>query len=71
MRKIRELLRLHFDLKMSQRNIARSLGIAHPTVSDYIVRAENAGLVWPLPEAMDGTESKIFSGRWFLRCFTS
>ena len=39
MRKIRELLRLKYDLGRSHRDIARSLGIANSTVSDYVRRA--------------------------------
>ena len=38
MRKIRELLRLKYDLGRSHREIARSLGIAASTVSDYVRR---------------------------------
>ena len=40
MRKIRELLRLKYELRRSHREIAASLGIANSTVSDYVRRAE-------------------------------
>ena len=53
MRKIRELLRLKYDLGRSHREIARSLGIAASTVSDYVRRASAAGFSWPLPEGLD------------------
>ena len=52
MRKIREVLRLKWAVGMSNRRIAVSLGIARPTVSEYVRRAESAGLGWPVPEDM-------------------
>lgn len=53
MRRIREVLRLKHELRRSHREIARSLGIANSTVSDYVGRARAAGLSWPLPEGLD------------------
>ena len=53
MRKIREVLRLKWDCGLSNRAIARSCRIAHSTVNEYIRRAEEAGLSWPLPESLD------------------
>ena len=53
MRKIREVLRLKFECRLSNRKIASSTSIARSTVSDYVQRAEAAGLAWPLPEDMD------------------
>ena len=53
MRRIREVLRLKHELRRSHREIARSLGIANSTVSDYARRASAAGLSWPLPEGLD------------------
>ena len=47
MRKIRELLRLKYELGRSHGKIATSLGIANSTVSDYVQRARAAGLVSP------------------------
>ena len=43
MRKIRELMRLKYELGRSHREIAASLGIANSTVSDYASRARAAG----------------------------
>ena len=62
MRKIKEVLRLKFELGFGHRQIARSCGINHGTVGDYIRRAEAAGLEWPLPEALDesGLEARLF-----------
>lgn len=53
MRKIREVLRLKFESRLSNRKIASSTSIARSTVSDYVQRAIAAGLSWPLPEDMD------------------
>jgi len=53
MRKLKEVLRLRFELKLSQRQIARSCSIGHSTVYDYLKRAQAAGITWPLPEGWD------------------
>jgi transposase len=53
MRNVREILRLHFESGLSRRQIARSCNLAHSTVVGYLQRAAQAGLTWPLPEAMD------------------
>ena len=62
MRKIREVLRLKYELGRSHREIATSLGIANSTVSDYARRAAAAGFTWPLPEGLDGValEAALF-----------
>jgi transposase len=49
MRKIAEVLRLKWECKLSNRAIARSCSISHSTVSEYLRRAQEAGLSWPLP----------------------
>lgn len=53
MRKIKEILRLRWDCKLSTRQIAISCSVGRATVDDYIHRANAAGLSWPLPEAID------------------
>src|SRR5215472_12834657 len=50
MRKIKEVLRLKYELKLGQRQIARSCAVGLATVNDYLARAERAGIGWPLPE---------------------
>ena len=50
MRKIREILRLKYELGRSNREIARSCDIGSSTVSDYLKRARMTGLTWPLPD---------------------
>jgi len=56
MRKISEVLRLHFELKYTYREIARSQNISTSTVSDYLARARVAHLCWPLPPEMSEEE---------------
>ena len=52
MRKIREVLRLK-AAGLTIREVAANTGAARTTVYEYLVRAETAGLSWPLPEDMD------------------
>jgi transposase len=52
MRQVRELLRLRFSSGLSQRAIARSLGLSQAAVSEYLSRARCAGVSWPLPETL-------------------
>ena len=53
MRKLKEVLRLRFELGLGQRQIARSCAIGHGTVYAYLKRAPAAGVSWPLPEGCD------------------
>jgi transposase len=53
MRKVKEVLRLRFDLGLRQDQIARSCSIGQATVHRYLERATAAGLNWPLPEDCD------------------
>lgn len=63
MRKIQEILRLKFELSLSNRQIARSCSISHSTVADYVRRFRDSGLSWPLPEEVDHTvlQARMFS----------
>jgi transposase len=65
MRKIKEVLRLKFDLKLKNREIARSCSIPHSTVANYLRRAGAAGLAWPLPADFDSAalERRLFGDR--------
>ena len=56
MRKIKEVLRLRWEAGLSQREIGLSCRLGRSTVRDYLLRAEAAGLSWPLPEEMDEEE---------------
>jgi transposase len=53
MRKIQEVLRLKWSQGLSNRQIAKACGIARPTVGEYLRRAAEAGLAWPLPAGLD------------------
>ena len=53
MRKIREILRLHYEQKLGQRQIARGANVSQSTVHEYLQRAQAAGLNWPLGEEWD------------------
>lgn len=50
MKQLLELLRLHCELKFSQRDIARMVHISKTTVHNYIELFEASGLSWPLSE---------------------
>ena len=53
MRKLKEVLRLRYELGLGQRQIARSCSIGHGTVYEYLKHAQAAGMRWPLPEGWD------------------
>ena len=57
MRKITEILRLHFDCKLSNRAIARGVNSTHSVVGECLKRVREAGLCWPLPAVLD--ESRL------------
>lgn len=60
MRKVKEVLRLQGECGLSHRQIAKSCGIARPTVADYLRRARAAGVSWPLPDGLDeGTLERL------------
>jgi transposase len=52
MRKIKDILRLRHEAGLAYRGIASALNIGYGTVVDYLNRAEQAGLGWPIPEGM-------------------
>ncbi len=57
MRKIKEILKLHYE-GVSNREIARRFNISAGSVSNYLTRAKAAELIWPLPD--EWTEDKIY-----------
>jgi transposase len=63
MRKVREVLRLKHVLKLTERQIERSVGISHGTVGAYLKRAGEAGLSWDEAEKLsDGeVEARLFA----------
>jgi transposase len=62
MRKLKEVLRLRYELKLGLQQIARSCAIAPSSVHKYLKRAEAAHIGWPLPEDWDETklEARLF-----------
>jgi len=63
MRKISEILRLKWEQGLSNRKIAQSCAVSRSAVSDYLQRAEAAGLSWPLPAELEEEqlEALLFS----------
>jgi transposase len=62
MRKIKEVLRLHHACRLGKRKIAPLVGIGPTAVGDYLRRAREAGLDWPLPDDVDdeALERRLF-----------
>src|SRR5499426_4122754 len=62
MRQVHEVLRLKWAVGLSERQIARSLGLSRPTVAAYVRRVQVAGLSWPLPDGLDAAtlEQRLF-----------
>ena len=60
--KIAEALRLR-AAGLTTRKIAASLNVGQSTVSEYLKRAERAGLSWPLPKGIDeaALERRLFA----------
>lgn len=56
-RKMKEILRLHFELKLTQAQTAKSLNISKGVVCKYVNRAKALGINWPLPDGM--TDQKL------------
>jgi transposase len=55
MRQIREVLRLHHEAQLGERQIAAICLMGKGTVQRFLRRAAAAGLGWPLPEDLDDT----------------
>jgi transposase len=62
MRKIRDLLRLHFDCSLSNKCIGDALGISKSCVYKALERFKKSGLAWPLPAdlADSALEQKLY-----------
>ena len=59
MRVIRDVLRLKYAQRLSERTIAGSLGLGKGTVGAYLGRARRAGLTWPLPETLTDDDLEL------------
>ena len=53
MRRLREFLRLKYDVGLKHRAIAQACTVGLGTVTAYLQRATAAGLTWPLPDDLD------------------
>lgn len=53
MRKIKQILQLHYESGLSRRAIATAVNTSYGSVANYLNRAEKAGIRWPLPDDMD------------------
>ncbi|MFT4629548.1 MAG: hypothetical protein ACI9WC_002189 [Arenicella sp.] len=52
MLKIKYILRLHYQVDLSARQIARSLNVSRSVVSKYLIRERGGQLSWPLPSEL-------------------
>jgi len=53
MRKIREVLRLKFEARLSHEKIAAATGVSKGAVTNTVQRAVRKALSWPLPADLD------------------
>jgi len=65
MRKIKEVLRLHYEQHRSHREISRSVDIGLGSVSHYLKRASAAKISWPLPDGISDQAlyNKLFDAK--------
>jgi transposase len=63
MRKLRDVLRLHYDAGLTHRAIAQACAIGLGTVTAYLQRATAAGLTWPVPADLYDValEARVFA----------
>lgn len=61
MRKIKEILRLKWDLGFTHREISQRCGSSSGAVTECLKRAQRAGLSWPLPDIDDAElETRLY-----------
>ena len=53
MRKIKDVLRLKFEVGLSHRDIGQCLSLGPSTVSEILSRFKSSDLSWPLQEALN------------------
>jgi transposase len=56
MRQIKEVLRLHHEAQLSERQIAQACRVSRSTVQRYLERAAATQLGWPLPGPLDDAQ---------------
>jgi len=49
MRKIREVLRLTHELRLSVREVSKATGVGKTSVGEFVARAKVIGITWPIP----------------------
>ena len=60
-KKIKEVMRLKYEVKLSNRAIAGACKVSNSTVGEYLRRAKAAGIGWPLGEiGEDDLYQKLF-----------
>ena len=67
MRKIREVLRLAHEHKLSIRQVSRATGIGKSTVGEFVARAKVIGITWPIPPEISDVEleARLFTPAGF------
>jgi transposase len=56
MRKIREVLRLTHEHKLSVRQVSRATGVGKTAVGEFVARARVIGITWPIPAEISDAE---------------
>ena len=56
MHKTKEILRLKYELGLTNRQIAASLNLSHTCVDQHLHQAQQAGIGWPLPADLDDAQ---------------
>jgi transposase len=59
MRKVREVLRLHFECGCKHRQISAACGVSPSTVTDYLERARRAGMTWEQARTLKDSEVEV------------
>jgi DNA-binding transcriptional regulator LsrR (DeoR family) len=58
MLKMKEILRLHYEGKLSNRKIAKALNVSHSVVNDYIKEFKNSNKGYGEIESLNNQEIK-------------
>src|SRR5262245_59262091 len=56
MRKIREVLRLTHELRLSVRQVSKATGVGKTAVGEFVARAKVIGITWPIPPEIGDAE---------------
>ncbi len=62
MRKVKDVLRLKFEVGLSNRDIGKCLHLGPATVSEVLTRFKSSDLSWPLP---DGVSDQQLEGKLY------